>query len=219
MDYPSRVTIQTYDEVAETYARRNADVSAAVRRDIAAFAQALGPGAVVADVGCGPGRDSRLLRHEGLEVVGVDMSLGMLAAQVGGPVVCADMRALPLRPGVCSGLWCQAAVLHVPRHQVAAVFGEFARVVRPGGVLHLSVAEGDGDGWEHGAYGSTGSRWFVRHRMSSLEPALAEAGFADLDVERSTGGRDWLGAGPDVGCGEPACDQACSPSPRSWRSG
>lgn len=72
------------------------------------------------------------------------------------------------------------------------VLGEFARVARPSGVLHLGVSEGDAEGWESGHYGSPGRRWFVHHRLDSLQQLLAEAGWTVVDVQRLHHVRDWL---------------------------
>ena len=59
----------------------------------------LRPGSVVLDVGCGTGDLARSLRRSGQGAVGIDLSLGMLAAaRTGGaPLAQADAVALPFR--------------------------------------------------------------------------------------------------------------------------
>ena len=70
---------------------------------------------------------------------------------------------------------------------------EFARVVTRGGELNLSVAEGDGDGWEVASnYGSSRRRWFTYHRLPDLTDLLADAGFEVQDVRRAGSARDWI---------------------------
>jgi hypothetical protein len=41
-------------------------------------------------------------------------------------------------------LWCQAALLQIPHVYVPDTLAGFARVVRPGGAIDLSLNEGDG---------------------------------------------------------------------------
>lgn len=55
----------------------------------------------VLDVACGPGRHTRLFREAGMRVTGLDLSMVLLrrAREVtDAPLVCADMRQLPIRP-------------------------------------------------------------------------------------------------------------------------
>jgi hypothetical protein len=59
-------------------------------------------------------------------------------------------------------------------------------------LLHLAVADGDGEGWESGHYGSDQPRWFVRHRETQLHELLASAGWHIVEVSRLSHGRDWL---------------------------
>ena len=99
-------------------------------------------------MGCGPGRDTQLLRAAGLRVAGFDLSAAQLRAGGLEGVAQADMRALPLADSTVDGVWCQAALLHLPRELAPAALAEFARVTRTGGALLLTVAEGDFEGYQ-----------------------------------------------------------------------
>jgi SAM-dependent methyltransferase len=190
---PVAETQQTYDYIAPEYARRNAVDPTRAVEVIATFAAGLRPGAVVADVGCGPGREAALIRRHGLRVAGFDLSMGQLGAGDNPDVAQADMRHLPLRTGSVDAIWCHAALLHIPRPEVPMVLAEFARVARPGGRLYLYVADGDGEGFEAAArYGSARRRWFTFHRERELVPLLASAGFTVDQVSRSQNSRNWL---------------------------
>lgn len=133
-----------------------------------------------------------LLRDRGAEVVGLDLSAGMLRTAGLAGVVQADMRRLPVRTGVLDGVWSQAALLHVPRADVPAALAEFRRVLAPTGLLHLVVSEGEGQGWEAHRYGSALPRWFVHHSEEKLRELLNTAGFDVLDVRRLVAERNWL---------------------------
>ena len=190
---PVGETQETYDLITAEYARRNASAWSNLADHIGILTASLPPGGVVADVGCGPGRDIALLRAQGFQVIGIDLSLGQLRTNSLPDIVQADMRQLPLRAGSADAIWCQAALLHIPRAAVPEVLAEFARALRPGGELYLSVAEGDGEGFEAASkYGSNRRRWFTLHREPDLTALLAGAGFAVHLMRRSRDQGAWL---------------------------
>lgn len=186
-------TRATYDVIAPEFARVVASGYPGMHDDVARMREAVGADAWVADVGCGPGRDSVLLREAGLRVVSLDLSEGMLRAADQRGKVQADMRALPLRGGSLSGVWCQAALLHIPRQYADGVLAEFTRVLRAGGRLHLTVAEGDSDGWEVASnYASEQRRWFTYYTRPGIEELLAVAGLRVGDIREHEQHRTWL---------------------------
>jgi SAM-dependent methyltransferase len=190
---PIAETHETYDLIAAEFARRHAVAEPDLIDAVNALASLLPRGSIIADVGCGPGRDAALLREQGFLVVGLDLSAGQLRAGGQPSAVQADMRRLPLRTGSAGAIWCRAALLHIPRGAVPAVLEEFARVVRPCGGLYLSVAEGAGEGFEVAArYGAGSRRWFTYHCEPDLTALVAAAGFAVQQVRRMRTHRDWL---------------------------
>lgn len=99
----------------------------------------LAPGSVVLDVGCGTGRHARALRQQGIDVVGLDLSLGLLqaaAAQDTGGWVQADARHMPLRDEAFDTVLslCQGGFGITPGGDVD-VLSEMVRVLRPGGAV------------------------------------------------------------------------------------
>jgi SAM-dependent methyltransferase len=186
-------TRQTYDLIAAEFARQNAVAAAEVAERLDELAATVAAGSVVADIGCGPGRDVMMLRARGLHAAGFDLSVGQLrASQVPG-LVQADMRCLPLRTGAVHAIWCWAALMHLPREAAPQAVSEFARIVRSGGSLVLSIAEGDGEGFEAAkAYGSDHSRWFTRYRAPEFTAVLTAAGFSIRNMRRHRAHRDWL---------------------------
>lgn len=190
---PFGETQETYDLITAEWTRQNAVAWPNLADHISILAASLPPGGVVAEVGCGPGRNVALLRARGFRVIGIDRSLGQLRTNGLPGVLQADMRQLPLRTGSADAIWCQAALLHVPRSAVPAVLAEFGRAVRRGGGLYLSVVEGDGQGFQVASkYGSDRRRWFTLHREPNLTEMLAEAGFAVHQVCRNQGHGGWL---------------------------
>lgn len=187
-------TQRAYERLAGTYADRW-DLADVAWTDVAAerLAAELAPGALVADVGCGPGNDTVRLRGRGLRVHGFDLSQAMLSSRAVPGQVRADLRRLPLLDGRLDGLWCVAVLLHVPRELISGALAEFHRVLRPGGLGVISIAEGAGEGWERYPHlDGEIDRYFVYHSAEDFAALLAAAGLEVRDTERRSTHRDWL---------------------------
>ena len=95
-------------------------------------------GRVVGDIGCGDGRYVAAVRGAGGHVVGVDLSLGMLAGVPSPPaLVAADAQALPLTEASLDVVMMMHMLYHVPDPALAVA--EAARVLRPGGKLLVAT--------------------------------------------------------------------------------
>ncbi len=193
MGEPIDETQRTYDLITGEFARRTATVRQYVVDHVETLTSRLPAGSVVADIGCGPGHELRLLRERLVRVIGLDLSIGQLRSSKLPAVVQADMRYLPLRTASVDAIWCQAALLHIPRNSVPHVLDEFARIIRAGGGLYMSVAEGTGEGFEVASnYGSDRQRWFTYHSEPELTALLAEVGFITQLATRNYAYRNWL---------------------------
>jgi SAM-dependent methyltransferase len=187
-------TQDTYTQIAGAYADRWDGTEARWISDEAArLAADLPPGALVADIGCGPGNDTVRLRGLGLRAHGFDLSHAMLTARDVPGLVRADLRALPLADGAVDAVWCVAVLLHIPRDLVPGALAEIRRVLKPGGIGLITVAEGEGDGWERfphqdGAH----RRYYVYHSGEAFAGLLAAAGLEIRDTVRHSSHRDWL---------------------------
>ena len=186
-------TRRTYDKVAGRFLG-NTRVRAVVLPWLGRFAEHLGTGATVLDVGAGPGCDSAELRRLGLRAISLDLSLGMLAAglpEFPGPRVQADARHLPFRDGSVAGVWANASLLHLSPEEAAAALREARRVVCGFGLLHISVKAGAGAAWESERYGE--ARWFQYWSEADLDALLTAAGFTVIaSWSNSTPRADWL---------------------------
>ena len=124
-----------FDRVAPGYDRMNRVISLGLdrrwRRHVIDVL-ALPSGATVLDLACGTGDLCRDLAARGYTPVGIDFSAGMLAAaRVAAPLVRGDGAALPVATSSTDGVTCGFALRNFV--DLDAVFGECARVLRPGG--------------------------------------------------------------------------------------
>ena len=101
----------------------------------------LPPGSLVVDLACGTGDFCRELDASGLRPIGMDLSMGMLAAaRTDAPLAQADALDLPLPDGSVDGVTCGFALRNLVA--IPPFLDEVARVVRPGGRIALvEVAE------------------------------------------------------------------------------
>lgn len=135
---------EMFDRIAPRYGRVNSLMTFGLdrrwrRRAVATLG--LAPGALVVDVGCGPGELCRELVRQGYRAVGVDLSEAMLRAAPGDlALVLADGLELPLADGSVDGVTCGFALRNVS--DPALLFAELGRVLARGGRLSLlEIAE------------------------------------------------------------------------------
>lgn len=143
------------DATAALYARSvgteiRASIEAALDRSLLDdLAWLFSHGGRVADLGCGPGRVAAFLAAKGVEVVGIDLSLGMLevARRAHPDLRCAvgDLAALPLADRSLDGAVCWYSIIHTEPHRLRAVFDEMARVLVADGHALLAFQAGSGE--------------------------------------------------------------------------
>lgn len=191
-------TVRAYDLDAAAYVEASPTMPDSVRADIEAFAERLGPGARVLEIGSGGGRDARLMEELGLRVRRTDITPAFVAllreqgvdADLLDPLV--DDLSCP--EGPYDAVWANASLLHVQRADLATVLARLAAVTRPAGVLRVSVKEGDGEGWStHGSVRRP--RHFTYWRADALRGVTTGAGWTDVDIRSGVAGRrseTWL---------------------------
>jgi SAM-dependent methyltransferase len=139
------------------------------------------PAGHVLNAGCGAGSFTLRLLDAGYEVTSVDASeafVERVRRLVGdrGAVELADLHALRFEAGTFDAIVCGEVLEHLDDDQTAV--REFARVLKPGGVVLASVPANP---WRY----DWSDHW-AGHRRRYTASGLAErftaAGFADVDV-------------------------------------
>jgi SAM-dependent methyltransferase len=143
--------------------------------------RALCPAGHILNAGCGAGSLTLRLLDAGYRVTSVDASeafVERVRALVGGrgPVELADLHSLTFEAGAFDGIVCGEVLEHLDDDRAA--IREFARVLRPGGVVVASVPANPWryDWTDHWA----GHR--RRYTQEGFAERFAAAGFSDVDV-------------------------------------
>jgi SAM-dependent methyltransferase len=191
-----RETIATYDATAAEYAQRfQAD---ALQPYIARFHEFLPPGTPrVLDAGCGHGRDCAAFERLNIDVVGVDLSQGLLRQArnvTTASLVLADLRTLPFTGGSFDGVWSCASLVHLDPQGLEQALREFHRVLQPGGALFVSIRAGVGEEWRN--EGAKGRRHFHLYTEADLNRLLRAGGFTvkSLTTEPGVASGLWVNA-------------------------
>ncbi|MBT2387073.1 class I SAM-dependent methyltransferase [Streptomyces sp. ISL-11] len=152
------------------------------------LAGALPPGSRILDVGCGTGLPTaRQLSDAGHQVVGVDLSPGMLDLARGN-VPEAEFRLADIAGlrdghlGTFDGIAAFFALLMLPRPEIPHALRMLRGMLRPGGLLALSMVEADVDDFAIPFLGNT-----IRvsgYLREELRQVVCEAGF-DVAGENS----------------------------------
>ncbi|MET8762356.1 class I SAM-dependent methyltransferase [Lentzea sp. NPDC004782] len=180
-------TRTSYDTVAASYADLRRDAFAQephLRAALGLFAESvLALGGPAVDVGCGPGDVTAHLCGLGVEASGVDLSPGMIdvarRAYPGPRFEVGSMTSLPLPDGSVAGVLAWWSLIHVPDDEVPVVFGQFRRVLRPGGVLQLGFHVGDEVRVKTQGYGGHPMNVRVHRRQPGVVASwLRDAGFS-----------------------------------------
>ena len=137
----------------------------------------------VADVGCGPGRVAAFLASHDLDVVGLDVSVGMLAAaRIAHPDIRFEeghLAGLPIQDASLAGVVCWYSIIYTPPEHLGAAFTELGRVLGSGGYLLLAFQAGTGEPiLRTDAHETALPLTSFRHRPGEVNRRLDYAGFA-----------------------------------------
>lgn len=131
------------------------------------FMEMLEPGATVLDLGCGSGRDSKIMLEAGMEVTLLDASQEMCALAdiyTGVEPLCMDVRDIDFDE-VFDGIWACASLLHMPKEDMRQVLDKVYASLKPDGVFYFSVKKGNFEGYRH-------ERFFADYKAREIKDIL-----------------------------------------------
>jgi SAM-dependent methyltransferase len=128
----------------------------------------------VLEVGCGGGRDGRIIAGAGLGYTGIDLSPvgARICRDLGLRAVAGSATSLPFADGSFDAGWTMSTLMHLPDEGMQLALGELARVITTGGVLEVGVWGADTEGERVG----TDGRYFRHRTDASLQRLLGTVG-------------------------------------------
>ncbi len=183
---------ESYDSVARAYAEHVAselEHKPLDRHLLNRFAEATRGRGLVAELGCGPGHVARYLGEQGVTMVGIDLSPGMIrVASELHPAIAfrvGDMTRLDLADGDLAGVVAFYAIVHCTLSELAPVFAEMRRVLVPGGLALIGFHVGDEVVHRDELFGAPVSLDFRFHDPAAVAAELGRARLTVLEhVER-----------------------------------
>jgi len=177
---PELQTQESYDRSAASYDAKTRDFILSL--EMAQFTAPLSRGAVILDLGCGPGRDAKIFLEQGFEVVGVDFSSELLAiAKERAPKGEFFQRNIEdlyvFTPDYFDGIWANASLLHIPKSSLPAVLKQMNKLLKLNGQLFVSVKKGEGEGFESDQRFGGVPKFWSYHQEDEMVRLLEEAGF------------------------------------------
>lgn len=176
--------ISSYGSLAAEYARRfhnELEAKPLDRELLNRFAERLKGAGKVCDLGCGPGHVASYLHARGVDAFGVDLSPEMIEiARKLNPGVEyreGNMLSLDASAGSWAAIVAFYSVIHIPRTELPELFREFARVLKPAGLVFLAFHIGLGGEHLDELWGvKTNLDFYFFHRRE-VERHLRTAGF------------------------------------------
>jgi SAM-dependent methyltransferase len=190
---PTDATLQTYEQYAERYIAASLPVVSAewgVLLD--ALVARLLAGSRVLEIGTGPGLEAAYLEARGLVVDRTDATAAFVERlrEQGHAARLLDVRSGDLG-GPYDAVLANAVLLHLDRAEFAAALRACASATRTGGLLAVTLKEGDGESWSTAKLHAP--RWFVYWREDALRDLLEQVGWSVLDLRTMQGRHEpWL---------------------------
>ena len=183
--------MREYDLIAEWYAAGRTDQTGVP--EVTALVHSLPPAARVLDVGCGNGIPlTRLLRHLGCEVLGVDSSEKMLdrfrinCPDV--PAICAPIQLCELESHTFDGAIAWGVLFHLPHKDQTAAIEVVAGALKRGGLFLFTAGDqGGNDGWIDGTPMNGVPFRYYSYDVEGYRRVLRKHGLVLEDVHKDAG--------------------------------
>jgi ubiquinone/menaquinone biosynthesis C-methylase UbiE len=192
-------TIQWYEDNAAQYAHT---ISPFANYElINRFVQLVPPGGQILDAGCAAGRDSKIFFDKHFTVTGIDITKNLIEiATHEYPEINfqqADFLNIPFQNNSFDGIWAHCSLLHLETvADVQRALQEFHRILKPDGILYISVKQQISDKKTSVVTDSLSqhARFFQWFTKSEIAAQLSSAGFSVISLEDNC---------PDFGANRP----------------
>lgn len=179
------ITMQSYDASAQAYATHTGKIDSKTKTSL--FLSHLGPSSHILDVGCGPGHDAEYFVSCGHHVIGIDFSQELITlAKQRVPQATfhvTDMEEISFAEESFDAIWASASLLHIPKKSFAQLLCTFNRIIRPNGIIYISLKKGIGEVLEPDERYDGIQKFWAYYSQEELINYLTNAGFELLETE------------------------------------
>ena len=141
------LTIQAYSENAVEWVKEHSDTNY-WKEELATF-KGLLPSGKILEIGCGGGRDAKVLISMGYDYIGTDISSEFVKVAKrlvkNGKFLCKSVYDLGFKDSKFDGFWASAVFLHIPKRRIDEALQDVVRVTRDNGLVFISVKQGKGE--------------------------------------------------------------------------
>ena len=145
-------TIRYYNENSAAFTSSTRDVAFSTIQD--RFLSQLKPEALILDLGCGSGRDTKYFLEHGHPVEAMDGSIEMVkaaSAYTGIPVKHMYFQDLA-ENNRYDAIWACSSLLHVPSAELPDILQKCAKALKDHGLFYLSFKYGTFEGYRNNRY-------------------------------------------------------------------
>ena len=196
MEEHVRITIQTYDQIAQNYVNMTSDIRPQL--EFERFCDLVQSNGRILDAGCAWGRDCRAFYEKGFSVVGIELSIEMLKLAKKHATSChflqTDVRKIPMANECAHGIWCCATLLHLKRTDITTALKEFRRVLKPGALCYMQVKKGIGEEIVGERFSQGNLRFFSYFHEEEVRDYCIQSGYSIVD-EHTFNEKDRFGPG------------------------
>ena len=170
------LTVKAYNEGAVEWEKEHSDTSY-WKKEFETFKKLLPKGKVL-EIGCGGGRDAKVLISMGYKYIGTDIANEFIkvAKQVvpEGKFLTRNVYNLSFDNIKFDGFWASGIFIHIPKNRIDLTLQELRRVVRPNGVGFISVKQGKGESIidEYFAGKKRGKRFWALYDKAAFDEIL-----------------------------------------------
>jgi len=137
-------TISRYNRISEEYHKKYGYLPESEKNFLRRFFELIDKKKPkILDTGCGTGRDLSFLENFESELYGIDLSDGMLNIAKKNltktSLIKGDYRHLPFKENSFDGILNIASLVHLPHSEKLNALAEFYRVLKPEGILYISI--------------------------------------------------------------------------------
>lgn len=173
-------TIQAYDDT-KTY--ENSTRLLIPKEEIDKFLSMIEPDSIVLDAGCAFGRDTEYIKSKGYKVQGIDLSRALIKrAKELNPdsnFSVQDVRKTNFNNAMFGGIWCNAVLLHLKDSDMNKALLEFNRILKPDGILAVSLKKGNGAKKFIEEFSSNKARFYNFKTKEVFRKNLEDTGFTE----------------------------------------